>query len=151
MLCLFFLMIRRPPRSTLFPYTTLIRSSDRLEPGAAQPVDGDGRDLDGEPGLESHVAGEVDRVGGGLERVAEHRVADLTRGDARALERGAGRDGAELGGGKVLQRAAEGAESRPHPRQEDDVLIGTLGLHGKAPRETRGISAVWRGGGRARA
>src|SRR2546430_9757135 len=27
MLSLFFLMIRRPPRSTLFPYTTLFRSS----------------------------------------------------------------------------------------------------------------------------
>src|SRR3954467_13273874 len=27
---LFFLMIRRPPRSTLFPYTTLFRSSTRL-------------------------------------------------------------------------------------------------------------------------
>src|SRR5260221_1027178 len=26
-LCLFFLMIRRPPRSTLFPYTTLFRST----------------------------------------------------------------------------------------------------------------------------
>src|SRR5256885_9740038 len=25
-------MIRRPPRSTLFPYTTLFRSSERLEP-----------------------------------------------------------------------------------------------------------------------
>src|ERR1039457_7533733 len=35
MLCyrfLFFLMIRRPPRSTLFPYTTLFRS--RQEPSA---------------------------------------------------------------------------------------------------------------------
>src|SRR5256885_13183405 len=28
----FFLMIRRPPRSTLFPYTTLFRSDERLEP-----------------------------------------------------------------------------------------------------------------------
>src|SRR5574341_2310169 len=27
---LFFLMIRRPPRSTLFPYTTLFRSSIRI-------------------------------------------------------------------------------------------------------------------------
>src|SRR5215813_8712509 len=27
--CLFFLMIRRPPRSTLFPYTTLFRSRPR--------------------------------------------------------------------------------------------------------------------------
>src|SRR4051795_13780213 len=26
--CVFFLMIRRPPRSTLFPYTTLFRSND---------------------------------------------------------------------------------------------------------------------------
>src|SRR5437867_6903605 len=26
-MCFFFLMIRRPPRSTLFPYTTLFRSS----------------------------------------------------------------------------------------------------------------------------
>src|SRR3989449_7307189 len=32
---LFFLMIRRPPRSTLFPYTTLFRSFDDL--GARHP------------------------------------------------------------------------------------------------------------------
>src|SRR2546425_4151383 len=29
-LCFFFLMIRRPPRSTLFPYTTLFRSRPAL-------------------------------------------------------------------------------------------------------------------------
>src|SRR5437764_3967210 len=29
-LCFFFLMIRRPPRSTLFPYTTLFRSEGPL-------------------------------------------------------------------------------------------------------------------------
>src|SRR5688572_32881718 len=28
-ICFFFLMIRRPPRSTLFPYTTLFRSRSR--------------------------------------------------------------------------------------------------------------------------
>src|SRR3712207_7217519 len=28
---MFFLMIRRPPRSTLFPYTTLFRSGDVIE------------------------------------------------------------------------------------------------------------------------
>src|ERR1041384_8412925 len=32
--CFFFLMIRRPPRSTLFPYTTLFRSDLFLETGA---------------------------------------------------------------------------------------------------------------------
>src|SRR2546426_8471924 len=31
-------MIRRPPRSTLFPYTTLFRSRDALTDGQAYPV-----------------------------------------------------------------------------------------------------------------
>src|SRR3712207_7066181 len=37
----FFLMIRRPPRSTLFPYTTLFRSSGKVQvsrqPSSASP------------------------------------------------------------------------------------------------------------------
>src|SRR3712207_8972802 len=33
----FFLMIRRPPRSTLFPYTTLFRSSSGV-PGESVPL-----------------------------------------------------------------------------------------------------------------
>src|SRR3989442_9006511 len=33
----FFLMIRRPPRSTLFPYTTLFRSNLRADVGDALP------------------------------------------------------------------------------------------------------------------
>src|SRR2546422_2326001 len=32
----FFLMIRRPPRSTLFPYTTLFRSEEGVLPGGEQ-------------------------------------------------------------------------------------------------------------------
>src|SRR2546425_8181588 len=40
-------MIRRPPRSTLFPYTTLFRSARRPRPGRCAPVQplggGDGR------------------------------------------------------------------------------------------------------------
>src|SRR3712207_8964322 len=36
----FFLMIRRPPRSTLFPYTTLFRSLDRDRRGLRQPRPG---------------------------------------------------------------------------------------------------------------
>src|SRR2546430_7421984 len=32
LLFFFFLMIRRPPRSTLFPYTTLFRSLTSMEP-----------------------------------------------------------------------------------------------------------------------
>src|SRR3712207_8835970 len=34
-MCFFFLMIRRPPRSTLFPYTTLFRS---LTPAKVPPA-----------------------------------------------------------------------------------------------------------------
>src|SRR3712207_9595172 len=48
MFCFFFLMIRRPPRSTLFPYTTLFRSGldarrGRADaPATARPSDDDG-------------------------------------------------------------------------------------------------------------
>src|SRR3712207_7408959 len=54
----FFLMIRRPPRSTLFPYTTLFRSD-----GAQQrlPDRGDlGRRLGEVPGVLGAHLGEVD-------------------------------------------------------------------------------------------
>src|SRR6266581_4813948 len=46
LLCLyffFFLMIRRPPRSTLFPYTTLFRSRSGSPYRASTPDDGCGR------------------------------------------------------------------------------------------------------------
>src|SRR6266480_5921430 len=36
LLFFFFLTIRRPPRSTLFPYTTLFRSVPRARPGPAR-------------------------------------------------------------------------------------------------------------------
>src|SRR5438552_6685914 len=62
---LFFFMIRRPPRSTLFPYTTLFRSR-RLEPaelpGAPKQV---GRDR-AEGGVRvDHLPRGVGRGGGG--------------------------------------------------------------------------------------
>src|SRR3712207_8021318 len=37
--CIFFLMIRRPPRSTLFPYTALFRSSTPRPPPTATSLD----------------------------------------------------------------------------------------------------------------
>src|SRR3712207_6861769 len=46
----FFLMIRRPPRSALFPYTTLFRSwgmSDAIGPVAVLPSDSQGPLLPG--------------------------------------------------------------------------------------------------------
>src|SRR5258708_17162298 len=41
-LMFFFLMIRRPPRSTLFPYTTLFRSARREPVAQRAPVRGRG-------------------------------------------------------------------------------------------------------------
>src|SRR3712207_9291782 len=42
---LFFLMIRRPPRSTLFPYTTLFRSRQERRQGDLHVVPVDALDL----------------------------------------------------------------------------------------------------------
>src|SRR5207344_2737728 len=39
----FFLMIRRPPRSTLFPYTTLFRSRPARTPEGPRPAPGSSR------------------------------------------------------------------------------------------------------------
>src|SRR5690606_41835840 len=36
--CVFFLLLRRPPRSTLFPYTTLFRSWNRTGVAPGAPV-----------------------------------------------------------------------------------------------------------------
>src|SRR6266851_8760907 len=49
----FFLMIRRPPRSTLFPYTTLFQSRHRLSD--PQPARGPGRGALG-PRSEEHTS-----------------------------------------------------------------------------------------------
>src|SRR5437667_10177783 len=38
MFSIFLLMIRRPPRSTLFPYTTLFRSSENLRGGQLRSI-----------------------------------------------------------------------------------------------------------------
>ena len=50
----FFLMIRRPPRSTLFPYTTLFRSGVQEEDvdsaWSVSDVEGDGDENDGDDG-----------------------------------------------------------------------------------------------------
>src|SRR3989449_7255965 len=53
----FFLMIRRPPRSTLFPYTTLFRSH-LDQPGDRQPTLDDAlREEERDPRLDVDAAG----------------------------------------------------------------------------------------------
>src|SRR2546425_7676841 len=72
----FFLMIRRPPRSTLFPYTTLFRSLEVVAVGMVQEgplADGPERREDGREGAEP---GSDKRKGArhcsGLRRSEEH-------------------------------------------------------------------------------
>src|SRR2546422_3337141 len=61
----FFLMIRRPPRSTLFPYTTLFRSRVGVDP----------------------VSDEIrDRVQGGLARLAGERADHPLRSEEHTSE-----------------------------------------------------------------
>src|SRR3712207_9517082 len=83
-------MIRRPPRSTLFPYTTLFRSPDaedgplarsRRERASGGGQGGPYSDRDVAGGLlQVRARGDLDRVGGGdVDRLAGLRVAAAAR------------------------------------------------------------------------
>src|SRR3712207_7409026 len=64
-------MIRRPPRSTLFPYTTLFRSVE----GARRVQEPDGRGATGPPVVVEHgeERGDPDATGDELDRTAPLR------------------------------------------------------------------------------
>src|SRR5215211_9417273 len=98
----FFLMIRRPPRSTLFPYTTLFRSHRRLDVRALPPrTPRKAREL---------LAHGARAVGG-----ADHRLAAARRGVRLLQQRLGGVRGVERG----LARAAPG---RPRRRPRLDTV-----------------------------
>src|SRR3712207_7844161 len=74
MLCCFFLMIRRPPRSTLFPYTTLFRSEvDQRGHHRERDLDGRHHPAPGHPAADLEVG---QALGLGLEAVGELARAD---------------------------------------------------------------------------
>src|SRR5260370_39952012 len=79
-------MIRRPPRSTLFPYTTLFRSDQHQPPGiTAIPV------VHG-PSLPGAISGSC-RVGAGLyEALPEYRIRAGCHRRFRIIALGAPRD-----------------------------------------------------------
>src|SRR6266480_986865 len=92
--CFFFLMIRRPPRSTLFPYTTLFRS--RVGPGSRLAALRGGPS---EPVRWHRLPGDQTRHPGTRGRPREHRVRETGgspgRGSHRVLR--AGHGGQRLG------------------------------------------------------
>src|SRR3712207_9503921 len=98
---LFFLMIRRPPRSTLFPYTTLFRSTD-LPPAIGVAVQYSGGSEDAARSLAMHVAAarpryltreEVPAEAVETERrVAEPRAKEEGKAEQRSEERRVGKE-----------------------------------------------------------
>src|SRR3989449_3161335 len=102
----FFLMIRRPPRSTLFPYTTLFRSElVQQRPGRAGH--------DGVLGLPAALAEQIFLVDDLGRRPAELEIGEADgalalRGEGRGTERGRGRRG--------RARPQKGATSHSHAR-----------------------------------
>src|SRR3712207_9051925 len=115
----FFLMIRRPPRSTLFPYTTLFRSAEEVA-----EVGGDERNPEGEePLLQPDALG--DEVDG--EPVGDEEpdgVGQRPRRDGTPRLRQAG--------GPAPRRPAAAGPFRPLPLLFAEAHFAPLGRH--APR-----------------
>src|SRR2546430_4414247 len=64
-------MIRRPPRSTLFPYTTLFRSQDRLTDQVGRQARAHVREI-----RPDHAAFPADLMAGSAAGAANHRHRD---------------------------------------------------------------------------
>src|SRR3989454_5996003 len=104
-------MIRRPPRSTLFPYTTLFRSRDRTRSHRARRSRAAGmgaRGRDQERDRRALGTGRADRRGRGSGR--PHRPAER---DRRRARRAAGGAGPAVRAGRLDQ--AGGLGHRPGP------------------------------------
>src|SRR2546425_11636546 len=144
----FFLMIRRPPRSTLFPYTTLFRSQ-RGGLGAARRAHGADDALRQQDGADAVGAGRhhgelaradaADRVGAaaGGTQYARHQLDGLgaaRRAVGNRRERDAGERGAVV---ERLQRQFLGTE-RQSPRGVEAGLV----LHGLLAAGPPGLEPV---------
>src|SRR2546425_10564401 len=106
-------MIRRPPRSTLFPYTTLFRS--RLQDHAAVRIELVVPRVEDEPGADDLV-GEGD--GGGVHRsgreVAAEHTGSRQRPEVRVLE-GRARHHPQRADDPPLHGSARGEGGAAHP------------------------------------
>src|SRR2546422_7564630 len=134
-------MIRRPPRSTLFPYTTLFRSQDRLEASVAALFRGAARRvaLDEEQLAQPRVAeGAVGQLAGeqaALEAAPlAHQLARLAGGLAGA--RGAERFGDD--GARHARVLVEELRQRVvHDALDDALDLGVAELGLRLPLELR--------------
>src|SRR3712207_6861322 len=112
-------MIRRPPRSTLFPYTTLFRSGRgrpaRCASGVPRRV---GRDVVPDPAEDVPVLGVLGEAGGERVGHALHRGGEPVAGPARALapDPGAEGEGPAAVGVPADRGGARGAGPGRRPR-----------------------------------
>src|SRR3712207_8716812 len=79
----FFLMIRRPPRSTLFPYTTLFRSRASRRPASGTAV---GRSARGAPAPQRTPQQQAERHTGDVGQAVEHRTVPVQRSEEHTSE-----------------------------------------------------------------
>src|ERR1035441_2897471 len=138
LVCLFFfVLLRRPPRSTLFPYTTLFRSRVDRQYGGKWSADSTAscRLQAGLGGLSRHGRGGRDALpgwsgrhfsGDGLWRRGRRRIP------RKALEY---RGGRQRQGGK---RDGRGVLCRPDPRPRRLVSTGLPGTAGRGGRHAAG-------------
>src|SRR2546422_11691086 len=116
-------MIRRPPRSTLFPYTTLFRSGHAPGVGAEQPVERRGLVLE-----EARVAGHasIESGLGGERREQVVGAPDERDADAEAVAGSAGHR-LEASGGVLRHQSPRAVRPRPPD------LVVAVGVPGEPP------------------
>src|SRR5256886_7637803 len=81
----FFLMIRRPPRSTLFPYTTLFRSAQRSYELLTKKYDIAPEDIVFDPLVFPCATGDENYIGGAVETMEGIRVIKKALPDTRTI------------------------------------------------------------------
>src|SRR5262249_1213392 len=113
----FFLMLRRPPRSTLFPYTTLFRSLD-----AASVADGRTDEAKEETLQEDGWPDGHDRQAGPRERLLAEPVLALLRARGGVLD-------AHLGDGHLGHVDQGGHPDLPGDRRHDHGCLQIPGGH----------------------
>src|SRR6266567_6382716 len=120
-LLFFFLMIRRPPRSTLFPYTTLFRSRGRA--GLASEVRGTPL------GLREH--GQLERLGRKRQGTADEERLITFFDHARLGTPELGTEAeADPRDGLADEPGEHGEEIEPVRRREIEQVEGIASLHG---------------------
>src|SRR5438309_11756095 len=119
----FFLMLRRPPRSTLFPYTTLFRSPHGAAHGGAADRARQGKDPRREDPLRGPLPGRSVLLGRAARRRAARGLSRVQRG-LLGVPRRSGDSSRSVSGGDPVGAASGRAAARsrsPRPARADAV------------------------------